>query len=576
MKFKKLTAICLSMAMAVSMLAGCGSSENTASATGEKTEGTEKKEAANTEAAGGNSGESKEVLELTYFNCDTNKDDPWTDPVALAITEATGIKLKTSYPVTDDGSQDISLMIANDEYPDLIYAKGFGNSLVEAGALIDMTDLIEEYGPNIKKVYGEELKKLRYSQEDPAIYQLSSYAVGGSAMKPAGNAQIQWRVLEENNYEYPTTLEEYEKMIKEYLAAHPQTDDGLDHIGISMCAADWRWMITLGNPSAFIAEGSPDTGEWLIDADNNAIFKYRSPKVKEYFRWLSRMYDEGILDKDFATQTHEDYIAKIGAGRVIALTDNNWDYGEGETILKADGKVDLTYAGLPVTMDEETKCASLRYQGLTVGWGIGISKDCEDPVAAIKFIDYMCSDEGMVLRHWGIEGVNYFLDEDGYRYRTEEEVNYASTDQDYAKKTGVGSHVTGFPIYGDGVLDSTVSTYTPNSEDSIIATYTEAEKKACEAMGLRMLKDMFPQSDEFETPAYSSPATYTLSADIQEIYNILEEIAWPSLVKAVSDGQENFDTNYDTMLAEFEKYGVADIEAYMTELVQKSASWQEW
>lgn len=234
-------------------------------------------------------------------------------------------------------------------------------------------------------------------------------------------------------------------MIKDYLAKHPQTDDGLDHIGISMCAADWHWMITLGNPSAFIAEGSPDTGEWLIDENNQAIFKYRSPKVKEYFRWLSRMYDEGILDPEFATQTQEDYIAKIGAGRVIGLTDNSWNYGQGETILKADGKVDLTYAGLPVTMDEDTKCASLMYQGLTVGWGIAISKDCEDPVAAIKFIDYMCSDEGMVLRHWGIEGVNYEIDEEGHRYRTEEEINYASTDQDYAEDTGVGFHVTGFP-----------------------------------------------------------------------------------------------------------------------------------
>lgn len=77
-----------------------------------------------------------------------------------------------------------------------------------------------------------------------------------------------------------------------------------------------------------------------------------------------------------------------------------------------------------------------------------------------------------------------------------------------------------------------------------------------------MLKDMFPQSDEFETPAYSSPATYTLSTEMSEVFSVLEEIAWPSLVKAVSDGQENFDANYDTMLAEFEKYGVADIEAW--------------
>lgn len=32
-------------------------------------------------------------------------------------------------------------------------------------------------------------------------------------------------------------------------------------------------------------------------------------------------------------------------------------------------------------------------------------------MAAIKYLDYICSDEGQVLVQWGIEGVNYFLDE---------------------------------------------------------------------------------------------------------------------------------------------------------------------
>lgn len=518
--------------------------------------------------------EENEVLTLTYYNAD-GTDDPWTDPVALAITDATGVALSTTYPLSD-ASEDIALMIADDSYPDIIFAKGFVNSLVDAGALIDLTDLIEEYGPNIQKMYGDELNKLRYSEDDLSIYQLSSYSVGGEALAPAGNAQLQWAVIAENDYKYPTTIAEYETMIKDYLEAHPTTEDGLDMIGLSICASDWRWMITLGNPSAFIAEGSPDTGEWLVQDDGNVLFKYRSENVKEYFRWLSRMYDEGILDPEFATQTHEDYIAKLATGRVVGITDNTWDYAEATTLLMADGKVDQTYAGLPVTLNEDTKCASLMYQGLTVGWGIAITKDCEDPVAAIKFIDYLCSDEGTVLRNWGIEGVNYFVDEDGHRYRTEEEIEWASTDSDYMNKTGVGFHNGGFPGYGDGVVDSTGSTYTVNSKESIVATYNSAEQAACEAWGVDMLRDIFPQSDEFETPAYSSPATYTLDADLSEVFNILEEIAWPGLVKAVSGGADNFDANYDAMLEELIENDVEWAEEQMTQMVASSAAWQEW
>ena len=78
------------------------------------------------------------------------------------------------------------------------------------------------------------------------------------------SCQIQWAALKENDYKYPKTLDEYEKMIKSYLAAHPKTEDGLDMIGITMSASDWHWMITLGNPAGLIADASPDNGQWII------------------------------------------------------------------------------------------------------------------------------------------------------------------------------------------------------------------------------------------------------------------------------------------------------------------------
>ena len=99
-------------------------------------------------------------------------------------------------------------------------------------------------------------------------------------------------------------------MIKSYLAAHPKTEDGLDMIGITMSASDWHWMITLGNPAGLIADASPDNGQWIIDDEYNVHYKHVTDEEKEYFKWLCRMYNEGILDPNFATQTDDDYICK--------------------------------------------------------------------------------------------------------------------------------------------------------------------------------------------------------------------------------------------------------------------------
>lgn len=565
MKRRKILALLTVGALLAGTLSGCGGDSG---ASGDAGSAGSTGEAAGESADAQGSGDDTSPITFEYYNAD-GKDDGWSDtPVGSAIADATGVRLEITYPVssTGDPSEDVALMIANDEYPDLIYSKTSAASLYEAGALIDMTDLIEQYGPNIKKMYGDEFEKLKWSADDPGIYQLSYAGVGGRYFSTGGTCQIQYAVLKENNYEYPRTLDEYEAMIKSYLAAHPTTEDGLETIGMSMSAADWHWMITLANPAGYIADAAPDNGSWLVDENYNCIFKQKSENEREYFKWLSRMYDEGILDPNFATQTDDDYIAKLVSGRVIAITDANWHYYQAHVSLNAEGKTDKTYCGLPVTLRADQKAPSLMYQGLQVGYGIAITKSCEDPVRAIKFLDYLCSDEGAILYRWGIEGEHYFLDENGMRYRTEEEIAKAKTDPDYGKNTGIGSCV-GFPIYGDGVQDANGDYYTPTNKQSTIAEYNEEEKAACEAWGVEMLTDIFPQPEEFETPPYSPLWAYGVPQEINSTVTVLNEILFPALVKCVTDPVDSFDANWDAMLADLEANGMQEASDMMTEFL---------
>lgn len=562
---RKVVSLMLVSAMVAGMLAGCGSD----SGSSKGGSSTETGSAAEASSSGETADDADDKFPITfeYFNAD-GKNGNWDNPVAKAITEATGVTLDVSYPVASQGDakEDVALMIANDEYPDMIYAKGSATDLYQAGALIDMTDLIEKYGPNIKKMYGAEMEKLKWSQDDPGIYQLSYAGVNQKTLTTGGSCQIQWAALKENDYKYPKTLDEYEKMIKSYLAAHPKTEDGLDMIGITMSASDWHWMITLGNPAGLIADASPDNGQWIIDDEYNVHYKHVTDEEKEYFKWLCRMYNEGILDPNFATQTDDDYIAKVASGRVVAITDAEWHYSQCEATLVADGKVDQTYVGLPVTLREDQVEKALLYQGTTVGWGIGITKSCEDPVRAIKFLDYLCSDEGQILYHWGIEGENYFLDDDGQPYRTDEEVAKAQSDPDYAKNTGIDNY-TGFPIYGTGSYSEDGFPYTPTTKESVIANYNTAEKEGCEAMGFEMLTDMFAQPEEFDLLPYSALWAYQQPQELAEKQTILDEIAWPGLVKCVTGTEDEFDGNWKSMVQELTDNGLADAEEAMTEFL---------
>ena len=562
---RKVVSLMLVSAMVAGMLAGCGSDSGSSKGGSSTETGSAAEASSSGETA--DDADDKSPITFEYFNAD-GKNGNWDNPVAKAITEATGVTLDVSYPVASQGDakEDVALMIANDEYPDMIYAKGSATDLYQAGALIDMTDLIEKYGPNIKKMYGAEMEKLKWSQDDPGIYQLSYAGVNQKTLTTGGSCQIQWAALKETDYKYPKTLDEYEKMIKSYLAAHPKTEDGLDMIGITMSASDWHWMITLGNPAGLIADASPDNGQWIIDDEYNVHYKHVTDEEKEYFKWLCRMYNEGILDPNFATQTDDDYIAKVASGRVVAITDAEWHYSQCEATLVADGKVDQTYVGLPVTLREDQVEKALLYQGTTVGWGIGITKSCEDPVRAIKFLDYLCSDEGQILYHWGIEGENYFLDDNGQPYRTDEEVAKAQSDPDYAKNTGIDNY-TGFPIYGTGSYSEDGFPYTPTTKESVIANYNTAEKEGCEAMGFEMLTDMFAQPEEFDLLPYSALWAYQQPQELAEKQTILDEIAWPGLVKCVTGTEDEFDANWESMVQELTDNGLADAEEAMTEFL---------
>lgn len=560
MKLKKLGAMFLTAAIVATAMVGCGSKDSGKEKTNSGETGQES-----------TSGDDGEVTTLTFYNADLQEDDPWTDPVALALTEKTGVKLDVDHPVGED-KQKVSLMIAEQNFPDMIYAKGDAGSLIDAGALIDMTDLIEEYGPNIKKMYGDEFDKLKYSEDDPAIYQLSSYEKGGTKFEDAGTAQVQFDFLKENDYKIPESLDEFEQMLKAYVEKHPKTDDGMDTIGLSLSASDWHWMITLGNPAGYIAEGAPDNGQWLVDEDHNATYKFTSEKIREYFKWLNKLYNEGLLDPEFATQTHDDYIAKISSGRVVALFDTLWDYQDGEKILKQDGKLGKTYCGLPFAASKDIKVPTLMYQGLATGQGVGITTACENPEAAIKFLDYICSDEGQVLVNWGIEGTNYKIDDEGHRYREQSEIDASKNDKNYQKTTGVGFHNYPFPRYGIGVLDPTGSTYSTDSKESVIAEYNEEQKAACKAWGVELLLDVFPQQDEFETPDFSPVWAMSKPVEFDDLGNKLDEIAQPGLVSAVMAKEADFDSTYDKMISDLEGSGLKDAEEMLTELVKDKAA----
>jgi putative aldouronate transport system substrate-binding protein len=510
-------------------------------------------------------------ITVTMYSADPNS--AWAnmqDRVGKILTEKTGVTLKMDFPINSSATdQKIALMISGGEYPDLIYPKGEASKLVDAGALLNLRPLIDQYGPNIKKVYGEYFKRLKWSKDDDAIYLLPNSGVGQQYFDAGGGFELQHRVLKELGYPKMKTVEDYENAIKTYLAKHPTTD-GKPTIGLSLNAGEWQILISTTNP-AFYTTGGSDNGEFYID-DNTyeATYHYLRPEEKEYFRWLNHMNDIGLLDKESFVQKYDQYKAKVATGRVLGIIDQSWDYQDAEKALKSAGKYDETYAHFPITMSEAIKAKDFQDTGYNVGYGLGITVAAKDKaVELIKFLDYLASDEGQILRNWGVDGTDYKL-ENGKRVIPDDIQNRRVNDNAaYTKESGVGNY--GFaPCYGDGVNDPTGQPYTLNFKEQIIKNYTPADLETLKAYNATTYIDLWPKPSEFPVKAWGAAWNIPVEngSELQILQKKCDDIMKKRVPQAILAKPGDFNKIWDDFMSDLKKVGVEKMNQQYTELVK--------
>jgi len=204
------------------------------------------------------------------------------------------------------------------------------------------------------------------------------------------------------------------------------------------------------------------------------------------------------------------------------------------------------------------------------GWGVGITTSAKDPVRAIKFLDYLASDEGQVLLNWGIEGKHYNV-VDGKRVIPADVLDKKMNDNsNFNKTTGIGLYTALSAHYGDGVLDPTGNYYTTNFPEQIVASYSEPEKETLKAYNATTWKDLWPS--EKDMPVKPWGAAWNISVEEGTKYSVTfqktQDIIRKRIPEAILSTPEKFDAVYDGMLAELDKAGAVEMEAEYTEYVK--------
>ncbi|NQX46878.1 extracellular solute-binding protein [Paenibacillus tritici] len=322
----------------------------------------------------------------------------------------TNIKTEFQHPAVGAETEQFNVMLASNKLPDVMFVYGDYSKLYNDGSIIKLNDLIDQYAPNLKKILDENpevAKQLKADNGD--IYAIPHLRLG--KYKTFGGTFIRQDWLDELNLQQPETLEEWETVLKAFKEKKGVT--------APLLFGAPPKMTTMGPAAPTFLEAYGITNTIFLK-DGKVAFGPIEPEFKEFLTTFHRWYQEGLIDPDFATNDQKTYDAKILGGQAGAFfTFIGGGIGRYLPALQEkEPKANLTAAQYPVL----NKGDEPMFTGRSWEWsgaGATITKSNKHPEETVKALDYFFSEEGHMLKNFGVEGVTYTM-KDGYPTYTDE------------------------------------------------------------------------------------------------------------------------------------------------------------
>ena len=561
MKRRKITALFMTTALAVSVLGGCGGG-------GSDSDAGKGSVANDSTETGGSAASSKgdgDVIEFTAFFAVPGAEKNDDNEIKEIIAEKTGAKVKETWLTGQTASEAVGTIVAGGEYPDFIDGGDAMKTLYDAGALVAWDDYIDKY-PNIKEYYSDE-EWDKFRQDDGHIYWMNQFNnIYGEDKTTTHNDEAFWvqaRVLEWADYPQIKTLDQYFDLLTSYAEANPTMEDGTKNIPYTILCEDWRYFC-LENAPQFLG-GYPNDGSVIVDPEGPTIVDYNTTDTaKRYFQKLNEEYHKGNVDPESFTQTYDEYIAKLSTGAVLGMCDQWWDFAfDVHDVFKQQGldTIGCNYVPLGLTIDEGMENQWHTTGGtLNVASGLGITTSCQDVDAAFQFVNDLLGQEVHDLRYWGVKGVDYEVDEEGMFYRTEDQRMNAS---DTAYKASHLCDYSYFPNWKGSSRDGKNAMWPEEQTSEFLDSLAEPVAKCFEAYGVSTYPEMIGSVDKTGEwfPMYSFSNTMTTETPGGVAWTKMGEVKHEWLPKVVM--ADDFEDGWSQYM---EVYNAANPQDFLSEM----------
>lgn len=502
MKFKKVLALAMAATMVASFAVGCTGNNNNNNGGGAAAD------IATNEDGSAQRIETEGITDMTMFIAMPGSEINAGNEIQEIIAEKTGVRVKETWLTGQTAEEAIGTIMAGGDLPDFMDAGDGSTKLYEAGMLVAWDEYLELY-PNLKEMYTDKQWD-NFRMSDGKIYWANVFnnTYGAPKSKNHGDEAfwIQCRVLEDAGYPTIETMDEYFDVLEKYYDANPTFTDPagnvIDNIPYTILCDDWRYFC-LENAPEFL-DGYPNDGSVIVDKSGAkpTIVDYNTTDTAyKYFKKLNEEYNKGYIDKEFATQIYDEYIAKLSTGAVLGMIDQNWDFNYTITPVFQQAGLDelgCNYIPLGITIEKGMDNRWHTYgDTLNMASGVCVTTSCENPNLAFQFMNDLLSQEIHDLRFWGVEGTDYLVDADGLYYRTEEMRNKANEDAYKASHYCMYSY---FPQWGGTSRDGINAMQPGDQYSEFVEGLADPVVKVFEAYGVEGYAEMIGSVVEENEP----------------------------------------------------------------------------
>lgn len=404
LKLKNITAFILIFIMALSSLAGCGSS-NTGDTSADTKKGTtdDKDQTGGTDGTDGISGEISfpldETAEYSVFAILDGEYDLKDNLAMNTALDTANMKFDYQSVMGADLIEKRNLVLASGEYPDIFFKSGLAATDLDKygkqGIFIPLEDMIKEYAPNLCKILDDMDGWDYLTSGDGHIYSLPEIGVQNGAMTTYWFNQ-KW--LDNLGLSEPKSLDELYTVLKAF-KDEDANENGDPNDEIPITGTD---VVKPDLLLAYFGIGYDYTSKTAV-IDDELTYIPTSDIFKEYVAFITKLYQEGIMDKNVFTQKHEQQGAIGQSGDVLG------SFFDAGAFLTVGRDKDEDYIALTPFEDGLYPLST----GITAGT-LAITDKCENPEVIIAWADQFYSEEGAILAWMGVEGETWQMDSEGY------------------------------------------------------------------------------------------------------------------------------------------------------------------